>query len=94
MPNASALLPPSDVAAHSPRPLLVPADVAGAMCGRSEASWWRDHSASRIPAPIKLGGRTLWRAEELRNWVIAGCPIRRAWEALLAARPVLKGGRP
>jgi predicted DNA-binding transcriptional regulator AlpA len=61
--------------------LLVPADVAGPMCGRSEASWWRDHAAGRAPAPVKLGGRTLWRVEELRRWVAAGCPDRRDWEA-------------
>jgi predicted DNA-binding transcriptional regulator AlpA len=54
------------------------------MCGRSEASWWRDHAAGRIPAPIKLGGRTLWRVEELRRWVEAGCPARRIWETLQA----------
>jgi predicted DNA-binding transcriptional regulator AlpA len=63
-------------------PLLVPADVAGPMCGRSVASWWRDHAAGRIPAPVKLGGRTLWRVAELRAWVEAGCPDRRTWEAL------------
>jgi predicted DNA-binding transcriptional regulator AlpA len=64
------------------------------MCGRSEASWWRDHAAGCIPAPVKLGGRTLWRAEELRGWVAAGCPARRTWEALQAARSAPKGGRP
>jgi predicted DNA-binding transcriptional regulator AlpA len=62
--------------------LLVPAGVAGPMCGRSEASWWRDHAARRVPAPIKLGGRTLWRTQELREWVESGCPDRRTWEAL------------
>jgi predicted DNA-binding transcriptional regulator AlpA len=63
-------------------PLLVPAGVAGPMCGRSEASWWRDHAARRVPAPVKLGGRTLWRTQELREWVESGCPDRRTWEAL------------
>jgi hypothetical protein len=72
-------------------PLLVPAGVAGPMCGRSEASWWRDHAARRIPAPLKLGGRTLWRLDELRRWVEAGCPGRSAWEALRAAQ---HNGRP
>src|SRR5437773_510866 len=71
--------------------LLVPAEVAGLMCGRSEASWWRDHAAERIPAPVKLGGRTLWRVEELRRWVAAGCPDRRTWVALTVNG---KGGRP
>jgi predicted DNA-binding transcriptional regulator AlpA len=71
--------------------LLIPAEVAGAMCGRSEASWWRDHSAARIPAPVKLVGRTLWRVQELRDWIEAGCPARKTWEALKAT---WKGGRP
>jgi predicted DNA-binding transcriptional regulator AlpA len=62
--------------------LLVGADAAGPMCSRSEASWWRDHAAGRVPAPIRLGGRTLWRVAELRDWVEAGCPDRRTWDAL------------
>ena len=51
--------------------LLVGAAVAARMCGRSEASWWRDHAAGRIPTPVKLGGRTLWRREELCRWIEA-----------------------
>jgi predicted DNA-binding transcriptional regulator AlpA len=94
MPNSTAPLPSPVVATDAPQPLLVPADVAGPLCGRSEASWWRDHAAGRIPAPVKLGGRTFWRADELRRWVEAGCPARPTWEAVLAARPAPKGGRP
>lgn len=80
---------PAPATAPTPtvEPLLVGADVAGPLCGRSEASWWRDHAAGRIPAPLKLGGRTLWRVEELRRWVAAGCPCRRVWDAME------KGGR-
>lgn len=76
----------SPPAAPAVEALLVGADVAGPMCGRSEASWWRDHAAKRIPAPVKLGGRTLWRVEELRRWVEAGCPGRQTWEALQAGK--------
>lgn len=61
---------------------LLPARVAGPRYGRSVASWWRDLAAGRIPAPVKLGGRTLWRADELRRWAEAGCPDRRTWEAV------------
>lgn len=94
--NQSLRLHGSPDAESTPRiasgvePLLVPADVAGPICGRSEASWWRDHAAGRIPAPIKLGGRTLWRIEELRRWISAGCPDRRSWETLCRQR----GGEP
>lgn len=69
-----------EASAPTPEPLLISADVAGPLCGRSEASWWREHAAGRIPAPVKLGGRTLWRVQELRRWVEAGCPDRRTWE--------------
>lgn len=61
-------------------PILVPAKAAAALCGRSVASWWRDLAAGRVPAPLKLGGRTLWRVEELREWVEADCPPRAEWE--------------
>ncbi len=70
--------------------LLISADAAGPMCGRSEASWWRDHAAGRIPAPIKFPGRTLWSVRELEDWIAAGAPDRKTWEALKSAR---KGGR-
>jgi len=64
-----------------PAPLLIPAEQAATLCGRSRAAGWRDHAAARIPAPVKIGGRTLWRAEELRHWIDAGCPERKAWDA-------------
>jgi predicted DNA-binding transcriptional regulator AlpA len=65
-----------------PDPLLISAKTAAPMCGRSEASWWRDHAAARIPRPVRLGGRTLWRVEDLRLWVSLGCPDRRTFETM------------
>jgi predicted DNA-binding transcriptional regulator AlpA len=76
---------PSSLAAVA-EPMLIPAAVACVMCGRSEASWWRDHAAKRVPAPVKLGGRTLWRTDELRRWVAAGCPSRLVWGVLEKAQ--------
>jgi hypothetical protein len=29
-----------------------------------------------------VGGSTLWRLAELRDWVHAGCPDRKTWEAM------------
>jgi predicted DNA-binding transcriptional regulator AlpA len=71
-------------------PLLVPAAVAGPMCGRSKASWWRDCAAGRTPAPIKLAGSTLWSVEELKLWIAHSCPPRKVWEAIKAGG---RGGR-
>jgi predicted DNA-binding transcriptional regulator AlpA len=73
---------PSDQITLVNETLLIPASAAGAMCARSEASWWRDNAAHRVPSPVRLGGRTLWRVQELREWVAAGCPDRAAWQAM------------
>jgi hypothetical protein len=67
-------------------PLLVPADVAGRMCGVSEATWWRLHAAAKVPAPVKVSHRTLWRVEDLRLWISVGCTDRRTFEAIQAGR--------
>lgn len=57
-------------------PLLLPAQEAAALCAVGEASWWRYQSAAKIPAPVKLGGRTLWRRADLELWIELGCPDR------------------
>ena len=59
--------------------LLVGSDEAAAMCGISRTAWWGLHSQSRVPAPIRLGRRTLWSVDELRGWIKAGCPAREKW---------------
>jgi predicted DNA-binding transcriptional regulator AlpA len=73
-------------------PLLVPAPDAARLCGVSEATWYRLVSARRCPAPVRLTrGCVRWRAEELREWIAAGCPPRREWEARQGA-PGRPGG--
>ncbi|HUU97656.1 MAG TPA: hypothetical protein VM487_18120 [Phycisphaerae bacterium] len=61
--------------------LLVDSDEAAAMCGISRTMWWGLHSSGRVPAPVRLGRRTLWSVEELRGWIGAGCPARERWLA-------------
>jgi predicted DNA-binding transcriptional regulator AlpA len=63
-------------------PLLLDAHHAAAVCGTSARTWRTWDVAGKIPAPIRIGRRTFWRAEDLRNWVAAGCPDRLTWEAL------------
>jgi predicted DNA-binding transcriptional regulator AlpA len=67
-------------------PLLVSAAEAARLCGVCRAHWLRMHSAGRVPAPVRLGRRTLWAAEELADWIAAGCPGRDVWETLKEAR--------
>lgn len=59
--------------------LLLSARDAAATCGVSKATWWRLDSAGKIPQPIKIGGSTRWRTDDLRRWVAAGCPDRETW---------------
>jgi predicted DNA-binding transcriptional regulator AlpA len=67
-------------ATASPAPRMA-APEAAAFCGVSEATWWRQHAAAKVPKPVKIGRRTLWDRDELRDWLAAGCPDRRTWEA-------------
>lgn len=62
-------------------PLLIPARKAAAICGKSLRTWRTWDALGLIPKPVRIGRSTLWRADELRNWVAAGCPRREQWEA-------------
>jgi predicted DNA-binding transcriptional regulator AlpA len=64
-----------------PRELLFRARVAARICGKSIRTWRTWDAAGWIPRPIRIGRSTLWRADELRAWVAAGCPCRQEWEA-------------
>jgi predicted DNA-binding transcriptional regulator AlpA len=73
--------------------LLLTADQAATLCGLSPATWYRMSSAGRCPGPLRLSrGCVRWRAEELRDWIAAGCPGRREWQARRAAENA--NGRP
>jgi predicted DNA-binding transcriptional regulator AlpA len=62
-------------------PLLVKAKTAAAMCGKSLRTWRTWDAAGWIPRPVRIGRSTLWRVDELREWIVAGCPRRAEWEA-------------
>jgi len=62
--------------------LMVDAAGAAAVSGLSERTWWRLDRSSRLPRAIAVGRRRLWRVEELRGWVAAGCPARDQWDAI------------
>jgi predicted DNA-binding transcriptional regulator AlpA len=67
-------------------PLLVDADQSAALCGVHVSTWYRWLAARRVPAPIRLSrGVVRWRIEELKEWISAGCPDRRTFEARRAA---------
>jgi predicted DNA-binding transcriptional regulator AlpA len=62
-------------------PLLINAKTAARLCSKSVRTWRSWDAAGRIPRPLRIGRSTLWRADELRAWVSAGCPRRQEWEA-------------
>ena len=67
-------------------PLLVGADEVARLLSvsRSTVYCWLD--CGRLPSPLKVGGRTLWRFDELQQWIGAGAPPRVKWEMRGAGR--------
>ena len=59
--------------------LLSMPEVASALRISKASTWRRVHDGSFGPEIIRLGGNARVRAEELRDWVRAGCPPRRRW---------------
>jgi predicted DNA-binding transcriptional regulator AlpA len=62
-------------------PLLLTARQAASLCSRSLRTWRTWDAIGWVPRPVRIGRSTLWRAEELGEWVKAGCPCRAEWEA-------------
>ncbi len=60
-------------------PLMLRAPQAATLCAVSVRTWRTWDAAGKIPQPIRIGRSTLWRAEELRAWIAAGCPRRKEW---------------
>jgi predicted DNA-binding transcriptional regulator AlpA len=65
--------------------LLVDSEQAATICAIGRSTWFRLRSAGKTPAPVKLGGRVLYRVEDLCQWVALGCPPRKEFEARKAA---------
>lgn len=67
-------------------PLVVDARRLGVLlCAgiRTVRAW---DAAGKLPAPIRIGGRVVWRMDEIRAWLAAGAPDRETWVAVRAAR--------
>jgi predicted DNA-binding transcriptional regulator AlpA len=75
--------PPTDPVGS---PLVVDARrLAAMLCAgiRTVRTW---NAAGKLPAPVRIGGRVVWRVDEIRAWLAAGAPSRNEWEARRAAR--------
>jgi predicted DNA-binding transcriptional regulator AlpA len=67
-------------------PLVVDArQLAPLLCIslRTVRAW---DAAGKLPSPVRIGGRVVWRLDEIRAWLDAGAPDRQTWAARRAAR--------
>jgi len=64
--------------------LMVTAEKAAAMFEMGVSTWWRTVASGGAPAPVKIGGATRWRRDELLAWSEAGCPRREQWVVMYA----------
>lgn len=59
--------------------LLLGLPQVAALLGIGKTLAERLTAEGKMPAPMRLGDRRLWRAEEIRAWVNAGLPPRHSW---------------
>ena len=62
--------------------MLIDAKEAAGLCGVGRTTWLSLSSAGKTPASVRLGRRVLWRRDELKSWIAAGCPSREKWEVM------------
>ena len=67
-------------------PLAVDARAAARMCGVSRTHWYAMKASGRLPLPIRLGRRTVWRVDDLKRWVAEGCPPLHRWQQMNAKK--------
>lgn len=59
---------------HELRPMLVNAGELAKMLSIGERTLWRLLAEGKLIAPVRIGGNTRWRIEEVESWIDAGCP--------------------
>jgi predicted DNA-binding transcriptional regulator AlpA len=73
---------PNGVTGLDASALLLTASEAASLCHVVPRTWRTWHATGKIPQPIHIGRKPLWRPEELRAWIAAGCPDRATWTVL------------
>jgi hypothetical protein len=67
---------------HGLEPLAVRREQAAALFSVGVATWDRwDSSGVLGPAGVKRAGVKLWSLAELKEWLAAGMPGRKEWQA-------------
>ena len=65
---------PNPIARERAAVTLVSASELAELLQVSTRTLWRLRSNGKLIAPIKLGGSTRWRLEEVQQWIAQGCP--------------------
>lgn len=60
-------------------PMLLSITSLSELLGVSLSHVKRLRASGRLPDPVRLGGRVLWRVDEINAWVQAGCPAATKW---------------
>lgn len=85
LPFAVPVVFPADPTNPAGEPLVVDARRLAKLLGagvRTVRTW---DAAGKLPAPIHIGGKVVWRTDEIRDWLAAGAPRRDEWQARRAA---------
>ena len=65
---------------------LLTAKAVGGMLSLSKRQIFRLNSSGKIPAPIRIGGAVRWSETTITEWLAAGAPDRKTYEAMQQAR--------
>ena len=63
--------------------VLIDAKHAAEFMGIGKTTWYQLHSEGKVPEPIRLNKRVLWRRKELIAWSEQGCPNKQEWKRIL-----------
>jgi len=61
---------------------LLTAQAVGEMLSLSKRQIFRLSSCGKIPAPIRIGGSVRWAETTISEWLKAGAPDRKTFEAM------------
>ena len=78
-------LPESSVASQAKvelTPLTVDAKRLAGLLGQSLRTIRTWDASGKLPQPLRIGGRVVWRLEEINAWLEAGAQLRTVWNAI------------
>jgi len=68
----------------APDPLVVDAARLAPLLTVSVRTVRTWDAGGKLPSPVRIGGRVVWRMDEIRAWLAAGAPDRLTWDACKA----------